>query len=187
MNTTEGRVPDAEMRKNLIAGGIAGAGLGLFFGLAFENILLGLIAGILFGIAIGFRISRTPPPMRYPMFMLRRMLVAGGFFAATIFIYLLARNGNLTLFSPRWAVMLPVVGWAIFVISIGMAIASLDEMQRRIQTEAIALGFAGTVIILGGYALLQFEGFARVNVGVFLLVMMLMWLVGKLWTMWRYR
>ena len=187
MKSFENGIPDAEMRKNLVAGGIAGAGLGLFFGLAFGNILLGLIVGILFGIAIGFRISRTPPPMRYPLFMLRRMLMAGGFFAATIFVYLLARDGNLTFFSSRWAVLLPVVGWAIFVASIGIAIASLDEMQRRIQTEGIALGFAGTVIILGGYALLQFEGFARVNVGIFLLIMMLMWLVGKLWTMWRYR
>jgi hypothetical protein len=187
MKSFENGVPGAEMRKNLIAGGVAGAGLGLFFGLAFENILLGLIVGILFGAAVGFRISRTPPPMRYPMFMLRRMLVAGGFVAATTFVYLLVRDGNLTLFSSRWAVMLPVVGWAIFVISIGMAIASLDEMQRRIQTEAIAIGFAGTIIVLGGYALLQIEGFARVNVGVFLLVMMLMWLVGKVWTLWKYR
>jgi len=39
------------------------------------------------------------------------------------------------------------------VISIGIAIASLDELQRRIQTKAIAIGFAGTAIFVGGYAL----------------------------------
>ena len=66
-------------------------------------------------------------------------------------------------------------------------IASLDELQRRIQTEAIAIGFAGTAIVVGGYALLQFAGYAQVNVGVVILIMSLMWLVGKLWTLWRYR
>ncbi len=72
-------------------------------------------------------------------------------------------------------------------VSMGMMIASLDELQRRIQTEAIAIGFAGTAIIVGGYALLQFTGFAEINIGIMLVIMSLMWLIGKLWTMWKYR
>jgi len=66
------------------------------------------------------------------------------------------------------------------VISIGMAIASLDELQRRIQTEAIAIGFAGTAIFVGGYALFQFAGLSEVNVGLVLFAMSGFWLAGKL-------
>ena len=83
--------------------------------------------------------------------------------------------------------LLPWSGWTALVVSIGMMIAHLDELQRRIQTEAIAIGFAGTAIAVGGYALLQFVGFAQINIGIVLLIMSLMWLVGKLWTLWRYR
>jgi hypothetical protein len=39
-----------------------------------------------------------------------------------------------------------------------MAIASLDELQRRIQTEAIAIAYAGTAIVCGGYGVLGTAG-----------------------------
>jgi hypothetical protein len=188
MNTTEGRVPDAELRKNIFAGGLMGAAFGLLLGVGTErSITLSVITGILFGIAIGIRVSVRPPRMRYPMYMARRMAYAASFFllSSTIYSYLI--DLNLSHLQIVLTTLLPAVGWAILVISIGMAIASLDELQRRIQTEAIAIAFAGTAIFVGSYALLQFAGFAQINVGVVLLIMSLMWLVGKLWTMWRYR
>ena len=73
------------------------------------------------------------------------------------------------------------------VITIGMAMASMDELQRRIQTEAIAIGFAITGVFVGGYALFQFSGLPHVNLGLVLFVMVAAWLLGKLWTLWRYR
>ncbi len=81
----------------------------------------------------------------------------------------------------------PLAGMGCVVISIGIAIASLDELQRRIQTEAIAIGFAGTAIFVGGYALFQFAGLSEVNVGLVLFAMSGFWLAGKLRTLWRYR
>ena len=59
------------------------------------------------------------------------------------------------------AALLPIAAWAFLVVTLGMAIASLDELQRRIQTEAIAIGFAGTVIVCGGYGLLGLAGAFR--------------------------
>jgi hypothetical protein len=178
----------AEERKTVIVAGIAGAAFGLLYASGFEfGDLLGLGIGALFGMAIGFRISRRPPKMRYPIYLLRRTLMAATFLFITSYVYAYLLDQDLSQLQGLLVSLLPWVGWAALVVSIAMMIASLDELQRRIQTEAIAIGFAGTAIIVGGYALLQFAGYAYVNVGVVLLIMSLMWLVGKLWTLWRYR
>ena len=178
----------AEERKTVIVAGIAGAAMGLLYASGFEfGELLGLGIGALFGVAIGFRISRRPPKMRYPIHLLRRTLMAATFLFLASYVYAYLLDQNLSQSQAFLATLLPWVGWAALVVSIAIMIASLDELQRRIQTEAIAIGFAGTAIIVGGYALLQFAGYAQVNVGVVILIMSLMWLVGKLWTMWRYK
>jgi hypothetical protein len=178
----------AEERKTVIVAGIAGAAMGLLYASGFEfGELLGLGIGALFGVAIGFRISRRPPKMRYPIYLLRRTLMAATFLFLASYVYAYLLDQNLSQSQAFLATLLPWVGWAALVVSIAIMIASLDELQRRIQTEAIAIGFAGTAIVVGGYALLQFAGYAQVNVGVVILIMSLMWLVGKLWTLWRYR
>ena len=188
MNTIESKTPDVELRKNLFAGGLTGAAYGLLFGIGFEHgILVSMLTGLLFGIAIGFRISVRPPKMRYPMYLARRIAYTATLFLLFSVAYSYLIDLELTNTQTILVVLLPTIGWAALVISIGMAIASLDELQRRIQTEAIAIGFAGTAIAVGGYALLQFAGFADVNVGVILLAMSAMWLIGKLWTLWRYK
>lgn len=178
----------AEERKTVIVAGIAGAALGLLYASGFEfGELLGLGIGTLFGVAIGFRISRRPPKMRYPMYLLRRTLMAATllFIASYVYAYLL--DQDLSRSQALLATLLPWIGWTALIVSLAIMIASLDELQRRIQTEAIAIGFAGTAIVVGGYALLQFAGFPQVNVGVVLLIMSLMWLLGKLWTLWKYK
>jgi hypothetical protein len=188
MNINKNRIPKKELHKNLITGALVGGAFGLLLGIGFEKgILLSIITGMLFGFAICFRISISPPKMRYPMHLLRRILIAFGVIAlsSSLFSYLLDLNLNQS--QKILAVLIPLAGWTFFVVTLGMAIASLDEMQRRIQTEAIAIAFGGTAILVGGYALFQFAGFAQLNVGVVLLMMAPMWLVGKLFTLWRYR
>lgn len=179
---------NAEETKNVITASIAGASMGLLYAYGFEfGIGIGIVVGALFGAAIGFRVSRRPPKMRYPMALLRRTLLAATFLMFTSFGYSYLLDQDLSQSQQLWVALLPLLGWAALVVSIGMAIASLDELQRRIQTEAIAIGFAGTAIFVGGYALFQFAGLGEVNVGLVLLAMSLMLLLGKLWTVWKYR
>lgn len=188
MNTMKEKNFSSEDMKTVLASSIAGAAMGLLYAYGFEfGILVGLLGGAFFGAAIGFRISRRPPKMRYPMYLLRRMLIAATFMLVASFFYSYLLDQNLTQGQRFWTVLLPLAGWAALIVSIGMAIASLDELQRHIQTEAIAIGFAGTAIFVGGYALFQFAGLAEINVGVVLLAMSVMWLIGKFWTLWRYR
>ena len=179
---------EIEDRKTLIVAGVTGAALGLLYSsvIAF-GVILGLVLGALFGIAIGVRIIRNPPKMRYPIYLLRRTLLAAAYLFLTTYVYDVLTNQGLSQTQAILVTLLPWSGWIVLVVSMGMMIASLDELQRRIQTEAIAIGFAGTAIIVGGYALLQFVGFAKINIGIVILIMSLMWLIGKLWTLWRYR
>ena len=188
MKTTEQNISMIEERKNIIATSIAGASWGLLYAYGFEvGLGIGLLGGALFGAAIGFRIKHRPLKMRFPMALFRRVLFAAAIMLFASFGYSYLLDQNLSQSQQLWVAVLPLLGWTAVVISIGMAIASLDELQRRIQTEAIAIAFAATAIFVGGYAVFQFAGLPDVNVGIVLLVMSFAWLLGKLWTMWKYR
>ncbi len=188
MNTEDKRSLGNDEIRTIIMTAITGGAFGLLYGYGFEfNLVLGVLIGALFGVAIGFRISKRPPRMEYPMAIFRRIMMAATFLLLTSFGYSYLLDQNLNQAQQYWVAALPLLGWTLLIISIGMAIASLDEMQRRIQTEAIAIGFAGTAIFVGGYALFQFAGLPDVNVGLVLLAMSVFWLAGKLWTLWRYR
>ena len=181
-------ISSSELRKNLVTGAIAGGMAGAAFGQGLGSLWTGIVAGILFGLAIGSRLQRVPIKMRYPMPIIRRILLAAGF-------CVLVGMGYAVLVDKGWsgmrailAAVLPIAAWAFLVVTLGMAIARLDELQRRIQTEAIAIGFAGTVIVCGGYGLLGLAGILpAINWGMVIFVMVLMWFVGKMWTLWRYR
>ena len=188
MKTEERRSLGNEEIKTIIMTAITGAAYGLLVGYGFEfNLGLGVLIGTLFGAAIGFRISKRPPRMEYPIALFHRIMLAATFLLLTSFGYSYLLDQNLSQAQQYWAAALPLAGWTVLIISIGWAIASLDEMQRRIQTEANAIGFAGTAIFVGGYALFQFAGLSEVNLGLVLFAMSGFWLAGKLWTLWRYR
>jgi hypothetical protein len=177
-----------EMRKNLITGAIAGSMLGLVFGYGFGSLWPGLLVGVSFGLAIGFRLSRFTPKMRYPLYMTRRMVLSGSLALLAVFGFALMQDYSLNQTQMILIALIPIAAITLFVVAMATAIASLDELQRRIQTEAISLGFAGTIIICAGYSLLQLAGiFPALNWGVVIFVMVFMLLAGKMWTLWRYR
>ena len=181
-------IPSSEMRKNLVTGAVAGGMLGVAFGYGFGSLWLGIIVGIVFGLAIGYRISRVPIKMRYPMYLIRRVLMAAGFLIMVGLAYATLLDRGWTGTPAILAALIPIAAWTFLVVTLGKAIASLDELQRRIQTEAISIGFAGTVIVCGGYGLLGLGGvLPSLNWGLVIFVMVLMWFVGKMWTLWRYR
>jgi hypothetical protein len=188
MKETLQPVSSIEMRKNLLTGAIAGIMLGAAFGYGFGNLWLGTGVGFLFGLAVGYRLGLGSMKMRIPMVLVRRVLLVAG-------LNILVGLGFSALLDHGWtgiratlASLIPIAAWAFLVATLGMAIASLDELQRRIQTEAIAIGFAGTVIVCGAYGLLELAGvLPALNWGLVIFVMVPMWFVGKMWTLWRYR
>src|SRR4030095_10867179 len=73
------------------------------------------------------------------------------YFAAAILQELFTLRG-----LAGWAVsLLPVAGFVFFILEAVRLIRSLDELQRRIQLEALAIGFPSAM------ALLMFLGFLQ--------------------------
>ncbi|MEM7733832.1 MAG: hypothetical protein AAF280_13775 [Pseudomonadota bacterium] len=71
--------------------------------------------------------------------------------------------------------MLPAVGAC----TVGVfAIRSLDEMQRRLQFEALALAFVGTAFITFSYGFLEGIGFSRLSMFVVWPIMGTLWFIG---------
>jgi|SRR5271157_376380 len=187
MKDQQRTISASDLWKNLACGTASGAMVGGVFGMYYSSLPLGLTVGILAGAAVGYRIGRTPIKMQYPLHIVRRLLLAGALFLLLVLGFLSGRDHGWSGDRLTLVCGAAIIAWGILVFSIASAIGSLDEMQRHIQTEAISIGFAGTAIAVGGYGLLGIAGVTQVNWGLVPVVMVVMWLAGKLWTLWRYR
>ena len=181
-----------ERRRNLYSGLAIGAALGVVLWSALDSLIpfpLDLLVGMGTGMLIGYRWGKRPPVMlmRYPPGVMWRILITGAVFVFGLFGYLYLLDLDLSYTQKLLSSLLAIVPGIAFVFMIISAIGQLDEMQRRIQTEGIAIAFAGTAIVVGAYALLGLAGVQSPHWGLLLVIMTFMWLAGKLWTMWRYR
>ena len=191
-NDIDQNISSGEKRRNMYSGLAIGTALGVVLWSALENLLpfpFDLLVGIGTGLLIGYRWGKQPPPMlmRYPPGVMWRVLIAGAAFVLGLFGYLYLLDLDLTDTQKLLSSLLAIFPAIAFVLILVLAIGRLDEMQRRIQTEGIAIAFAGTAIVVGVYTLLGLAGVQNPSWGLLLVVMALMWLIGKLWTMWRYR
>lgn len=63
----------------------------------------------------------------------------------------------------------------------------MDELQRRIQMEALSFGFGGTALLTFGYGFLQMVGFPQVSWFFVWPIMALLWIAGRARAERRYR
>ncbi|MGR3795364.1 hypothetical protein [Vannielia sp. SX4] len=57
-------------------------------------------------------------------------------------------------------------------------IRTLDELQRKLQYEALALSFAGTALLTFGYGFLEGVGFPKISMFAVWPLMAALWVVG---------
>jgi len=190
-NNLEHNISSEEQRRNRISGLAIGAALGMVFWSGLDRLLpfpLDLIVGMGTGLLAGYQMGKQQIMlMRFPPGILRRLLFAGAIAILGMIGYQYLLDLELTNTQQILASLVAILPAIVLVFAIGSAIGHLDEMQRRIQTEGIAIAFAGTAIVMIAFSLLGFAGVPNPNVGILLLVMMGMWVFGKLWTMWRYK
>ncbi len=82
--------------------------------------------------------------------------------------------------------LLPMIPGVFIALSVVRAIMKLDELERKILLEGMAISFTCTLILMLSMGLLGAAGFPQLNgayVGAF---MALLWLVGKLWVTRKY-
>ena len=147
----------------------------------------GLVIGILIGALIGYWIKFPLPAMQYPPHVIRQIFLSVFLFIASFLGSQWLLNQKIDQSYQVLIAIIPALPAAWLAYSIASAIVQLDELQRRIQLEAIGIGFGGSVVITLTYALLVQVGVPQVSWMFIPLLMVLLWGLGKLWTMWKYR
>ncbi len=85
-----------------------------------------------------------------------------------------------------WIAISPMLP-AIFV-GLGMvkALHKLDELERKTLLEGMVFSFMFTLLFVNTLGLLENNGFSGINGTYIGLVMVVLWLVGKIWSMNKY-
>jgi hypothetical protein len=173
----------------------AGAGVGVVLGAAFADLLsdsslvgiIGMILGAMIGAAIGSRYFPQIHLMEYPKGVVRRLVISGALFVIVLLTSIYFNTEEIGQSLQIILALAPAIPGLFFIVSIGYAISRLDDLQRKIQVEAIAIGFGITILITMTYGLLAQAGLPQANWLIVTVIMVLSWLAGKLWIMWKYR
>jgi hypothetical protein len=168
-----------------------GAAIGLVIGAALGEVILDsslvAIVGMALGAFIGYRYMPRVHLMEYPPEVVTRLVLSGVVFLIVMLgaIYYLEDE---TRDTYRMVIALaPAIPGFIFFLFMADAISRLDELQRRIQVEAIAIGFGISLLVSMVYGLLGVAGLPQVSWLYVPVVMVFSWLIGKLWIRWKYR
>ena len=82
--------------------------------------------------------------------------------------------------------LLPMAPAVFVIVAIIRQLRRLDELQRRIQFEALAISFMGTAFLTFGYGFLELAGFPRVSWFAVWPIMAVLWLAGLWFSQRRY-
>jgi len=86
--------------------------------------------------------------------------------------------------DSSWRILValaPVIPGFFIAIGVIRAIQKLDEMERRILLEGIAISFMGTFVLVVSMGLLERASVEQLNGSYIALFMAILWLIGKLW------
>ena len=83
--------------------------------------------------------------------------------------------------------LLPMIPGLYLAFGIVRMTSKIDEMERRILLEAVALSFIVTLILLLSFGLLGLVGVPQPSSINTVFIMCMLLVVGKLWGNWRYR
>ena len=83
--------------------------------------------------------------------------------------------------------LLPMIPGLFLAFGIVRVTSKIDEMERRILLEAVAFSFIFTMILLLSFGLLGLVGMPQPSPIMIAGIMILLLVVGKFWSMWRYR
>lgn len=83
--------------------------------------------------------------------------------------------------------LLPMIPIVLVFVAFLRFLDRMDELQRRIQMEALSFGFGGTALLTFGYGFLQMVGFPKVSWFFMWPIMAVLWIVGRARAERRYR
>lgn len=92
---------------------------------------------------------------------------------------------------PNWAeiavVLLPMVAALLIIWTILRRLQQIDELQRRIQFEALAIAFCGTALVTFSYGFLEALNYPKLSMFFVWPLMATLWVLGTIFGVLRYR
>jgi hypothetical protein len=85
------------------------------------------------------------------------------------------------------AAALPIFFGSMAVLAYLRFLRAADEFLQKLQFEGLATGFGISIVFALGYQLFELVGAPIFRTDDFLLVMMIAWVAGQLYSVWRYR
>ena len=82
--------------------------------------------------------------------------------------------------------LLPMIPIVLVFVAFLRFLDRMDELQRRIEMEALSFGFGGTALLTFGYGFLQMVGFPQVSWFFVWPIMAALWIAGKARAVRRY-
>jgi hypothetical protein len=176
-----------DARRSTAIGFIVGAMLGGLADLFTGNLGTGTLLGMALGSLLGYYGLRRIHWMEYRKGDMLRFGLTAVLFLATFLITYSLLEGDTSESFRRILPLAPIVPGMLMLLALGRALSNLDELQRRIQIEAIAIGFGITAFFALTVGLFGLSGTPQPNWMMVPAVMVFSWLLGKLWTRWKYR
>jgi len=90
----------------------------------------------------------------------------------------------------NWAIAVaiaPILAIAFALSSAMRYVRGMDELHQKMHLEALAFAFSAQWFILIAYGFLRLAGITLFSADVLAPIMMLLWCIGLLMAMWRYR
>jgi hypothetical protein len=88
---------------------------------------------------------------------------------------------------PRWLGLAPILPMMFFVVALVRAVQKMDELQRRIFFESVAIAFVATLALTLVFAGLDIAGIYRASYDDLGTPMMAIWAGAYIFCSWRYR
>lgn len=135
----------------------------------------------------------SPPaePMLTPIWTAHKAQIQ---FAFALLAFLMILAGSVTVVQAngaetwRYAIAaIPVVPAGIVIWLFVRALSRLDEVQKRVQVQALGFALAATALATFGYGFLEGVGWPQMNGTMVLPLMVLLWGVGMIVIALRYR
>ena len=80
------------------------------------------------------------------------------------------------------AALLPMVPGLWLAFGMLRVIGRLDELERKNMVDGMAFSFAGTLLLMISLGFLNLAGVPHLDPSLIALIMMVLWLIGKLWS-----
>jgi hypothetical protein len=116
-----------------------------------------------------------------------QFLSAMGAYVILLLVSVALLNSNPTAPWRGLVAVLPAIPIILILLVVVRLIGRLDELQRRIQLDAIAFAFGATAIVTFTWGLLETAGFPHLSLIWVLLLMSALWGVATIFASRRYR